>query len=80
VPREITAIISREYVFQLKLNEYNLKKCWENYTVYKIFEAQVAEEANNQKVAMLYMLNHSNLHNIWLHNYMQLLMKLDLLL
>lgn len=57
MPREITAIISREYVFQLKLNEYNLKKGWKNYIVYRIFEAQVVEEANNQKVAMLYMLN-----------------------
>jgi len=57
VSREIKAIISREYVFQLKLNEYNLKKGWENYTVYKIFEAQVAEEANIQKVTMPYILN-----------------------
>jgi hypothetical protein len=57
VSREIKAIISREYVFQLKLNEYNLKKGWKNYTVYKIFEAQVAEEANIQKVTMPYILN-----------------------
>jgi len=26
VPREMKAIVSREFVFQLKLNEYNLKK------------------------------------------------------
>jgi hypothetical protein len=37
----------------LKLNEYNLKKGWENYTVSRIFEAQVAKEANIQKVTML---------------------------
>ncbi|XP_062143870.1 uncharacterized protein LOC133851452 [Alnus glutinosa] len=49
VPKEIEAIVSREYVFQLKLNEYNLKKGWENYTVYRIFEAQVAKEANIHK-------------------------------
>jgi hypothetical protein len=80
VPREIEAIVSREYVFQLKLNEYNLKKGWENYTVYRIFEAQVAKEANIHKVTMHYMLNPSNLHNIYLHKYMQLLIKLNLLL
>jgi hypothetical protein len=57
VPREIEAIVSREYVFQLKLNEYNMKKGWENYTVYRIFEAQVAKEANIHKVTMHYMLN-----------------------
>jgi hypothetical protein len=54
-PREIEAIVSKEYVFQLKLNEYNLKKGWENYIVSRIFEPQVAKEVNIHKVTIHYM-------------------------
>jgi len=49
IPREIEAIVSREYVFQLKLTEYNLIKGLENYTITKVFELLDAKQANIQK-------------------------------
>ena len=38
LPKEIQKINSNEYLFQLHLNEYNLKYGKENYTVSKILE------------------------------------------
>ena len=38
LPKEIQKIICNEYLFQLHLDEYNLKYGKENYTVSKILE------------------------------------------
>ena len=38
LPKEIQKIIGNEYLFQLHLDEYNLKYGKENYTVSKILE------------------------------------------
>ena len=38
LPKEIQKIIGNEYLFQLHLDEYNLKHGKENYTVSKILE------------------------------------------
>jgi hypothetical protein len=48
-------MVSKEYIFQLRLNDYNLKKGLENYTVSKIFELQVSQEVQIQKVTFHYM-------------------------
>ncbi|XP_062165074.1 uncharacterized protein LOC133871663 [Alnus glutinosa] len=49
LPREMKAIVSNEYIFQLRLNDYNLKRGLENYTVSKIFEPHVSQEVQIQK-------------------------------
>ncbi|XP_050287962.1 uncharacterized protein LOC126726680 [Quercus robur] len=41
LPKEIQKIIGNEYLFQLHLDEYNLKYGKENYTVSKILEMEV---------------------------------------
>jgi hypothetical protein len=51
----VKTIVSKEYIFQLRLNDYNLKKGLENYTVSKIFEPQVSQEVQIQKVTFHYM-------------------------
>jgi hypothetical protein len=48
------AIVSNEYIFQLRLNDYNLKRGLENYTVSKIFEPHVSQEVQIQKVTFNY--------------------------
>jgi hypothetical protein len=48
------AIVSNEYIFQLRLNDYNLKRGLENYTVSKIFEPHVSQEVQLQKVTFNY--------------------------
>jgi hypothetical protein len=75
IPSEIEAIVSREYIFQLKLNEYNLKKGWENYTITKIFEPPLAKEADIEQVTINFIVCFKNLYNAYLHNYIYLLMK-----
>ena len=41
LPKEIQKIIGNEYLFQLHLDEYNLKYGKENYTVSKILVMEV---------------------------------------
>ena len=46
-PKEIQKIIGNEYLFQLHLDEYNLKYGKENYTVSKILETEIAHKQND---------------------------------
>ena len=46
-PKEIQKIIGNEYLFQLHLDEYNLKYGKENYTVSKILETEIALKQND---------------------------------
>ena len=47
LPKEIHKIIGNEYLFQLHLNEYNLKYVKENYTISKILETEIAHKQND---------------------------------
>ena len=38
MPKNLKKLLQRRYIFQLLLNEFNLKDGFENYTVAKIFE------------------------------------------
>ncbi|XP_030969013.1 replication protein A 70 kDa DNA-binding subunit A-like isoform X2 [Quercus lobata] len=44
LPKEIQKIIGNEYLFQLHLDEYNLKYGKENYTVSKILEMEISHK------------------------------------
>ncbi|KAL4598102.1 hypothetical protein ACB092_11G035100 [Castanea dentata] len=44
IPKEIQKIIGNEYLFQLHLDEYNLKYGKENYTVSKILEIEISHK------------------------------------
>ena len=44
IPRDLKKIFGRKYIFLLRLNEFNLKDGFENYTVAKIFDAPSNEE------------------------------------
>jgi hypothetical protein len=52
---EIETMGSKEYIFQLRLNEYNLKRGLKNYTVSRIIEPQISQEPKSQKVTFHYM-------------------------
>ncbi|KAL0009241.1 hypothetical protein SO802_010743 [Lithocarpus litseifolius] len=47
LPKEIPKIIGNEYLFQLHLDEYNLKYGKENYTVSKILEIEISHKQND---------------------------------
>ncbi|XP_050288069.1 uncharacterized protein LOC126726764 [Quercus robur] len=52
LPKEIQKIIGNEYLFQLHLDEYNLKYGKENYTVSKILEKEISHKQKDaSKVA-----------------------------
>ncbi|GMY05936.1 replication protein A 70 kDa DNA-binding subunit A-like [Fagus crenata] len=57
---ELEKIIGKEYIFQLRLDEYNLKYGRENYTVSRIFDPDISEknstsnEAEIKKVTVQY--------------------------
>ena len=38
MPMQIANLIGKTFVFQLELNDYNLKQGWEIYTVKKVFD------------------------------------------
>ena len=38
LPMQIANLIGKTFVFQLDLNDYNLKQGWEIYTVKKLFD------------------------------------------
>ena len=42
LPKEIQKIIGNEYLFQLHLDEFNLKYGKENYMVSKILETEIS--------------------------------------
>ena len=46
IPHDLKNILRRKYIFLLRLNEFNLKDDFENYTAAKIFYAP----SNNKKV------------------------------
>ena len=39
IPRDLKKILGRQYIFLLRLNEFNLKDGFENYIVANIFDA-----------------------------------------
>ena len=47
LPKEIQKIIGNEYLFQLHLDEYNLKYGKENYTVSKILEMEISHRQDD---------------------------------
>jgi len=47
LPKEIQKIIGNEHLFQLHLDEYNLKYGKENYTVSKILETEITHKQND---------------------------------
>ena len=47
LPKEIQKIVGNEYLFQLHLDEYNLKYGKENYTVSKILEMEILHKQND---------------------------------
>ncbi|KAF3957708.1 hypothetical protein CMV_017305 [Castanea mollissima] len=49
IPNEIQKIIGNEYLFQLHLDEYNLKYGKENYTVSKILEMEISHKQNDSR-------------------------------
>ncbi|KAF3955901.1 hypothetical protein CMV_018935 [Castanea mollissima] len=49
LPKEIQKIIGNEYLFQLHLDEYNLKYRKENYTVSKILETEISHKQNDSR-------------------------------
>ncbi|GMY20769.1 replication protein A 70 kDa DNA-binding subunit A-like [Fagus crenata] len=48
---ELEKIIGKEYIFQLRLDEYNLKYGRENYTVSRIFDPDISEENSTSNEA-----------------------------
>ena len=60
LPKELEKIIGKEYIFQLRLDEYNLKYGRENYIVSRIFDPDISEknstsnEAEIKKVTVQY--------------------------
>ena len=46
IPHDLKNILRRKYIFLLRLNEFNIKDSFENYTVAKIFYAP----SNNKKI------------------------------
>ncbi|KAK7831128.1 hypothetical protein CFP56_027641 [Quercus suber] len=50
LPKEIQKIIGNEYLFQLHLDEYNLKYGKENYMVSKILEMEILEIEEHQVI------------------------------
>ncbi|KAL0013058.1 hypothetical protein SO802_000127 [Lithocarpus litseifolius] len=49
LPKEIEKIIGKEYLFQLHLDEYNLKYGKENNTVSKILEVETSHQQNDSR-------------------------------
>ncbi|XP_075636556.1 replication protein A 70 kDa DNA-binding subunit D-like [Castanea sativa] len=49
LPEEIQKIIGNEYLFQLHLDEYNLKYGKENYIVSKILEMEISHKQNDSR-------------------------------
>ena len=49
LPKEIQKIIGNDYLFQLHLDEYNLKYGKENYTVSKILETEISHKQNDSR-------------------------------
>ncbi|XP_030957614.1 uncharacterized protein LOC115979689 [Quercus lobata] len=47
LPKEIQKIIGNKYLFQLHLDEYNLKYGTENYTVSKILDMEISHKQND---------------------------------
>ena len=46
IPHDLKKILGRQYIFLLRLNEFNLKDGFENYTVTMIFDSP----SNKKKV------------------------------
>ena len=65
LPKQIQKIIGNEYLFQLHLDEYNLKYGKENYTVSKILETEVlhkqkdSSKVEEHQVIETYLLQHA---------------------
>ena len=65
LPKEIQKIIGNEYLFQLHLDEYNLKYGKENYTVSKILEMEVlhkqkdSSKVEEHQVIQIFLLQHA---------------------
>ncbi|GMY34481.1 replication protein A 70 kDa DNA-binding subunit B-like [Fagus crenata] len=51
LPKELEKIIGKEYIFQLRLDEYNLKYGRENYTVSRIFDPDISEKNSTSNEA-----------------------------
>ena len=49
LPKEIQKIIGNEYLFQLHLDEFNLKYGKENYMVSKILETEISHKQNDSR-------------------------------
>ena len=49
LPMQIANLIGKTFVFQLELNDYNLKQGWEIYTVKKLFDP-VIQTNNSVKI------------------------------
>ena len=49
LPMQIANLIGKTFLFQLELNDYNLKQGWEIYTVKKLFDP-VLETNNSVKL------------------------------
>ena len=66
IPHDLKKILGRKYIFLLRLNEFNLKDGFENYTVAKSFDApsndkKGVEEKKNTQSNMLTLLLHYSL-------------------
>ena len=49
IPCDLKKIFGRKYIFLLRLNEFNLKDGFEDYTVAKIFDAPSNEKKVQKK-------------------------------
>ena len=70
IPRDLKKILGRQYIFLLRLNEFNLKDGFENYIVAKIFDAPSNEKKvwnqkkKSQYVILFLSLRYTNVNNV----------------
>ena len=70
IPRDLKKILGRQYIFLLRLNEFNLMDGFENYIVAKIFDAPSNEKKvwnqkkKSQYVILFLSLRYTNVNNM----------------
>ncbi|XP_050273966.1 uncharacterized protein LOC126716947 [Quercus robur] len=62
MPMQIANLIGKTFVFQLELNDYNLKQGWEIYTVKKVFDPvmQIDNSVKLDQITDYYMSDATN--------------------
>ena len=68
IPRDLKKILGRQYIFLLRLNEFNLNDGFENYIVAKIFDAP----SNDKKVGKKKKTQFNMLYKFFLLHYSEM--------